>query len=200
MAPREKVLCACCGVRMFHQREREHRRAANSQPYPAPTGMYQSKQRRIFGPVSEPSEPSEHESESYGIEAGPSRTSSSEMDSQDLPDSDLELDEQNDTDIGFELTADTELGGAAGNGEGSEDIDAALHVEGLVAPGFIMQEHWKDGNSRFRPNVGGEDIDSDDDFEEGTDSGEELRDEDSEAENSADDPDIFDWDQFEAPG
>ncbi|KAJ7841816.1 hypothetical protein B0H14DRAFT_3457258 [Mycena olivaceomarginata] len=58
---------------MSREREREHRRAANSRPYPNPTEIFQSKQQRVYGPISSQVDNTQQP------EAGPSGTQSLEM-------------------------------------------------------------------------------------------------------------------------
>ncbi|KAJ7914002.1 hypothetical protein B0H13DRAFT_2325724 [Mycena leptocephala] len=191
MAPREKVLCDCCGVKMSREREREHRRTANSKPYAPPTGIYESKQRRVYGPISGPS--SGRGEEPNDNEAGPSGTYSSG--SEPGP----SASEHDDFDM--DLDADPEaIQSDVDDDAASEDVGLLTDgLSGLVEPEFIMRERWKETGFTFGSNSEiGEEMDLD--SEEETDDGDEVRDEDSDGENVDDDPDIFDWDRFEAPG
>jgi hypothetical protein len=61
-----------------------------------------------------------------------------------------------------------------------------------------MREHWRDRGFLVGEELDGSESMSEDG--EGSGSEDELRDEDSDAENSDEEPDIFDWDRFEAPG
>jgi hypothetical protein len=64
---------------------------------------------------------------------------------------------------------------------------------GQVDPEMIMHEHWSAHGLVLED-------ESDSESRDGGENGDEIREEDSDAENSDEEPDIFDWDSFEVPG
>ncbi|KAJ7468889.1 hypothetical protein B0H11DRAFT_1402925 [Mycena galericulata] len=181
MAPSAKVLCTCCNEKISRRREREHRRALTSAPYASPPGIFPSRQRRVFGPSSEP----DYELES--MEAGTSGTRS--PDSSSGPAS-VEDDSELEDSVGLDVDADHDFLPSSVDEvdfEGLEDLGMA----GTVLPGGDSD----DDDSEFYTGASGSFYGDQDDRE-----SESVRDEDSDGENSDDDADLLDWDRFEAPG
>ncbi|KAF7333167.1 hypothetical protein MVEN_02382500 [Mycena venus] len=154
------------------QREREHRRAVNSKPYVEPT-FYPSRQRRVFAPSSEGDILPAH------LEAGPSGTRASSpenIDSAMDPGSDGEMN-VDDVDV--------------------EDLTMEMaRLGGLEEPELLPAGSYPHRAVLFDESDSEDDLDGEMD---GDGDEESVRGEDSDAENSDEEPDIFDWDSFKAP-
>ncbi|KAJ7105986.1 hypothetical protein C8R44DRAFT_638922, partial [Mycena epipterygia] len=175
----KRVLCVCCNEHISRAREKEHRRALNSKPYASPPGIYPSRQRRFFGPSSEPD---------YEPEAGPSggysQSSDPFLDTESISVAD---------DAESHNNADGPSGIDHDFAPVPDEDDIEYPPDGIGLGAAISEDGDIDSDDEFYDGIGG-------DFYGAPNDTESERDEDSEGENSEDDDDLFDWDRFEAPG